>query len=253
MTLRALIVDDERLARARLVRLLRRREDVEIVGVACDGDEAVEMLAELRPDLVFLDVQMPGLSGFDVLDALRPRPNVPHLNGNRMPAVVFTTAFDQYALRAFEVHALDYLLKPFDEERLSASLDRAAAMIRGARADPGLRPFLEQMAPPERFVVRTPGRIVFLPLAEVDWIEAAGNYVYVHAGRERHLIRGTLKAIESRFASRFARIHRSAIVNLERVRELAPRAHGDCEVVLRGGARLPVSRTFAARLRALRH
>lgn len=248
MTLRALIVDDERLARARLVRLLRRREDVEIVGVACDGDEAVEMLAELRPDLVFLDVQMPGLSGFDVLDAVGP-----HMNGNRMPAVVFTTAFDQYALRAFEVHALDYLLKPFDEERLSASLDRAAAMIRGARADPGLRPFLEQMAPPERFVVRTPGRIVFLPLAEVDWIEAAGNYVYVHAGRERHLIRGTLKAIESRFASRFARIHRSAIVNLERVRELAPRAHGDCEVVLRGGARLPVSRTFAARLRALRH
>ena len=248
MTLRALIVDDERLARARLVRLLRRREDVEIVGVACDGDEAVEMLAELRPDLVFLDVQMPGLSGFDVLDAVSSRSN-----GNRLPAVVFTTAFDQYALRAFEVHALDYLLKPFDEERLSASLDRAAAMIRGARADPGLRPFLEQMAPPERFVVRTPGRIVFLPLAEVDWIEAAGNYVYVHAGRERHLIRGTLKAIESRFSARFARIHRSAIVNLERVRELAPRAHGDCEVVLRGGARLPVSRTFAARLRALRH
>lgn len=242
MSIRALIVDDERLARARLVRLLRRREDVEIAGVACDGDEAVVMIAELRPDLVFLDVQMPGLSGFDVLEAIESRTNV-----------IFTTAFDQYALRAFEVHALDYLLKPFDEERLSASLDRAAAMIRGARADPGLRPFLEQMAPPERFVVRTPGRIVFLPLAEVDWIEAAGNYVYVHAGRERHLIRGTLKAIESRFASRFARIHRSAIVNLERVRELAPRAHGDCEVVLRGGARLPVSRTFAARLRALRH
>jgi two-component system LytT family response regulator len=242
MSIRALIVDDERLARVRLVRLLGRREDVEIVGVACDGDEAVQMIAELRPDLVFLDVQMPGLSGFDVLDAIDSRTNV-----------VFTTAFDQYALRAFEVHALDYLLKPFDEERLSASLDRAAAMIRGARADPGLRPFLEQMAPPERFVVRTPGRIVFLPLAEVDWIEAAGNYVYVHAGRERHLIRGTLKAIESRFASRFARIHRSAIVNLERVRELAPRAHGDCEVVLRGGARLPVSRTFASRLRALRH
>jgi two-component system LytT family response regulator len=243
MTLRTLIVDDERLARARLVRLLRRREDVEIVGVACDGDEAVLMIAELQPDLAFLDVQMPGLSGFDVIDAV----------GNRMPAVIFTTAFDQYALRAFEVHALDYLLKPFDEERLGASIDRAAAMIRGSRTNPGVREFLEQLAPPERFVVRTPGRIVFLPLAEVDWIEAAGNYVYVHAGRERHLIRGTLKAIESRFDSQFARIHRSAIVNLQRVRELAPRAHGDCEVVLRGGARLPVSRTFAARLRALRH
>ncbi len=243
MSLRTLIVDDERLARARLVRLLRRREDVEIAGVACDGDEAVQMIAELRPDLVFLDVQMPGLSGFDVLDAV----------DGPLPAVVFTTAFDQYALRAFEVHALDYLLKPFDEERLSAALDRASAMIRGARADSGLRPFLEQLAPPERFVIRTPGRIVFLPLAEVDWIEAAGNYVYVHAGRARHLIRGTLKAMEARFTSRFARIHRSAIVNLERVRELAPRAHGDCEVVLRNGARLTASRTFAARLRALRH
>jgi two-component system LytT family response regulator len=242
VSIRTLIVDDERLARARLVRLLRRSQDIEILGVACDGEEAVLMIAELRPELVFLDVQMPGLSGFDVLDVIDSRTNV-----------IFTTAFDQYALRAFEVHALDYLLKPFDEERLSASLDRAAVMIRGARADPGLRPFLEQMAPPERFVVRTPGRIVFLPLGEVDWIEAAGNYVYVHAGRERHLIRGTLKAIESRFASRFARIHRSAIVNLERVRELAPRAHGDCEVVLRGGARLTVSRTFASRLRALRH
>lgn len=244
--IRTLIVDDERLARARLVRLLRKREDVEIVGVACDGDEAVLMIAELRPDLVFLDVQMPGLSGFDVLDAIE-------IDGvERMPVIIFTTAFDQYALRAFQVHAIDYLLKPFDEERLSASLDRAAAMIRGSRTDAGAREFLEQMAPPERFVVRTPGRIVFLPLAEVDWIEAAGNYVYVHAGRERHLVRGTLKAIESRFDARFARIHRSAIVNLERVRELSPRAHGDCEVVLRGGARLPVSRTFAPRLRALR-
>jgi len=242
--IRALIVDDERLARARLVRLLRRHEDVEIVGVACDGDEALLMIAELRPDLVFLDVQMPGLSGFDVIDAI---------GRERMPALILTTAFDQYALRAFEAHALDYLLKPFGEERLSASLDRAAAMIRGARAHPGVRPFLEQLAPAKRFVVRTPGRIVFLPLSEVDWIEAAGNYVYVHAGRERHLIRATLKAIEARFDSQFARIHRSALVNLERVRELVPRAHGDCDVVLLGGARLPVSRTFAARLRALRH
>ncbi|HVR39877.1 MAG TPA: LytTR family DNA-binding domain-containing protein, partial [Thermoanaerobaculia bacterium] len=167
----------------------------------------------------------------------------------------FTTAFDQYALRAFEVHAIDYLLKPFDEERLYASLDRAAAMLRGARRDRNVREYLEQLAPLERFVVRTPGRIVFLSLAEVDWLEAAENYVYVHTGRERHLIRGTLKSIEARLdAKRFARIHRSAIVNVERIRELAPRAHGDCDVVLRDGTRLGVSRTFAARVRrALRH
>ena len=238
----AVLVEDEPLAQRRLRELLRDVPWLRLTGEAGNGRDAIATIDELRPDLVFLDVQMPGLSGFDVIDAI---------GRDRMPALVFTTAFDQYALRAFEAHALDYLLKPFGEERLSASLDRAAAMIRGKRADPGVRSFLEQMAPSQHFVVRTPGRIVFLPLSEVDWIEAAGNYVYVHAGRERHLIRGTLKSMEARFDSHFARIHRSAIVNLERVCELTPRAHGDCEIVLRGGARLPVSRTFAARLRAL--
>ncbi|HKO55738.1 MAG TPA: LytTR family transcriptional regulator DNA-binding domain-containing protein [Thermoanaerobaculia bacterium] len=227
--IRALIVDDERLARNRLVRLLRRREDVEVAGVAVNGDQALEMIASTRPELVFLDVKMPGVSGFDVIAAA----------GERMPHVVFTTAFDEYALRAFEVHALDYLLKPFDEERLFASVDRAAALIRSARV-----PRLETI------VVRTPGRVVFLSLQEVEWIEAAGNYVYVHAGKEKHLLRASLKQMSGRLdAHRFTRVHRSAIVNVTRIRELRPRAHGDAEVILRSGAQLVASRTYAARLR----
>lgn len=236
--MRTLIVDDERLARARLSRLLRRRDDVEIVGAAADGDEAVLMIANLEPDLVFLDVQMPGLSGFDVIAAV----------GERMPLLIFTTAYDQYALRAFEVHALDYLLKPFDEARLLAAVERAGAMRRGV--GPRAQRFLQQMKPMERFVVRTPGRIVFLSLGDVDAIEAAGNYVYVHAGRERHLVRGTLKSMEGRLdPRRFARIHRGAIVNVERVAAIEPRAHGDATVVLAGGAQLVASRNFAAALR----
>jgi two-component system LytT family response regulator len=227
--IRALIVDDERLARNRLLRLLRRRDDVELAGVAANGDEALAIIAKAQPELVFLDIKMPGLSGFDVIAAA----------GERMPHVIFTTAFDAYALQAFEVHALDYLLKPFDEERLFASLDRALSLIRTAR-------------PPrlETIVVRTPGRIVFLSLSEVEWIEAAGNYVYVHAGREKHLLRATLKQMEGRLdARRFTRVHRSAIVNVTRVRELRPRAHGDADVLLRSGAELVASRTYAARLR----
>jgi two-component system LytT family response regulator len=227
--IRALIVDDERLARNRLVRLLRRREDVEIAGAAADGEEALALIAKTQPELVFLDIKMPGLSGFDVIAAA----------GERMPHVIFTTAFDEHALRAFEVHALDYLLKPFDEERLFASLDRAAALLRSARV-----PRLETI------VVRAPGRIVFLSWNEVEWIEAAGNYVYVHAGKEKHLLRATLKQMEARLdARRFTRVHRSAIVNVTRVRELRPRAHGDAEVILRSGALLTASRTYAARLR----
>jgi two-component system, LytTR family, response regulator len=226
--IRALIVDDERLARARLVRLLKKRTDVEVVGVAVDGDDALELIASAKPDLVFLDIRMPELSGFEVIAAA----------GARMPHVIFTTAFDEYALRAFEVHALDYLLKPFDEERLFASLDRTALLLRSARV-----PRLETL------VIRTPGRVVFLGWQEVDWIESAGNYVYVHAGKEKHLLRATLKQLEARLdARRFTRVHRSAIVNVTRIRELRPGAHGDAEVVLRSGAQLIASRTYAARL-----
>ena len=213
---RALIAEDEPLARRRLERLLRKRDDVELVGAARDGDQTLDLITSLAPDLLFLDIQMPGLGGFDVLR---------EIGGAGRPFVIFTTAFDQYALRAFEVHALDYLLKPFDEWRLNAALDRALPLIRGSERT-------------QRFVVKSAGRILFLRADEIDWISAADNYVYLHAGGAAHLVRMTLKSIEQKLdPQRFARVHRSTIVNLDAVRE---RAGG--EVVLRDGTRLPVSR-----------
>jgi len=214
---RALIAEDEPLSRRRLERLLRRRDDVETVGAARDGEEALAMIAVLAPDLLFLDIQMPGLGGFDVLR---------EIGGHGRPFVIFTTAYDQYALRAFEVHALDYLLKPFDQMRLDAALDRALPLIRGSEWT-------------QRFVVRSGGRILFLRAEEIDWIGAADNYVYLHARGAAHLVRMTLKSMEQKLdPSRFARVHRSTIVNLDAVREIA-----GGEVVMRDGTRLAASRS----------
>jgi two-component system LytT family response regulator len=227
---RALIVDDEPLARTRLQRLLRARADVEVVGSASNADEAVEKITELAPDLIFLDIQMPGLGGFDVLR---------QIGGSGRPFVIFTTAHAQYALRAFEVHALDYLLKPFDEERLNASLDRALPMIGGSEWT-------------ERFIVKSAGRIMFLRADEIAWIAAADNYVYLHVNGGSHLVRDSLKAMEKKLdPERFARVHRSAIVNLSSIAELKPLDHGDYEVTLRDGTRLTATRKFSPRLRAL--
>jgi two-component system LytT family response regulator len=227
---RALIVDDEPLARTRLQRLLRARADVEVVGSAANADEAVEKITELAPDLIFLDVQMPGLGGFDVLR---------QIGGGGRPFVIFTTAHAQYALRAFEVHALDYLLKPFDEERLNASLDRALPMVGGSEWT-------------ERFIVKSAGRIMFLRADEIAWIAAADNYVYLHVNGGSHLVRDSLKAMEKKLdPERFARVHRSAIVNLSSIAELKPLDHGDYEVTLRDRTRLIATRKFSPRLRAL--
>lgn len=226
---RALIAEDEPLARRRLERLLRQRDDIEVVGSAADGDQALAMIASLAPDLIFLDIQMPGLGGFDVIR---------ELGGSGRPFIIFTTAYDQYALRAFEVHALDYLLKPFDEVRLNAALDRALPLIGGG-------------VWAQRFVVKSAGRILFLRADEIDWIAAADNYVSLHAGRASHLVRMTLKSIEEKLdPSRFVRVHRSTIVNLDAVCQFIPAAHGDFELVLRDGTRLAASRTFSERLRA---
>ena len=227
---RALIVDDEPLARTRLQRLLRARDDVEVVGAAANADEAVEKITELAPELIFLDIQMPGLGGFDVLR---------QIGGSGRPFVIFTTAHAQYALRAFEVHALDYLLKPFDEERLNASLDRALPLIGGSEWT-------------ERFIVKSAGRIMFLRADEIAWIAAADNYVYLHVNGGSHLVRDSLKAMEKRLdPERFARVHRSAIVNLSSIAELKPLDHGDYQVTLRDGTRLTATRKFSPRLRAL--
>ncbi len=243
--IRALIVDDEPLARERIRTLLRKEPDIEVAGECGDGGRAVTAIEKERPDLVFLDVQMPEAGGFEVLEAV---------GAERMPAVIFVTAYDKYALRAFEVHALDYLLKPFDRQRFREALERARAHIRRAQAGElhqRLLALLGDVRPVtrrERLVVREGGRIFFLRAEEIDWVEAAGNYVRLHAGKRAHLLRETLAGLEEQLdPARFARVHRSAIVNLDRVRALEPGPHGDAALLLRDGTRLTLSRTCRAR------
>ncbi|HET6204972.1 MAG TPA: response regulator [Planctomycetota bacterium] len=243
--LRVLLVDDEPLARERLGTLLREEPDVEIVGECAGGREAIEAIRRERPDLVFLDVQMPEVDGFGVLEGL---------GGETAPAVIFVTAYEEHALRAFEVHALDYLLKPFDRRRFREALERARARVenRGTEGFDGrLRALLECLPPRplERFPVKAGGRIVFVRAEEIDFVEANGNYVRLRVGGKGHLLRETMASLEGRLdPARFVRIHRSTIVNLDRVRELEPLFHGDYAVRLRDGTRLTMSRGYRARL-----
>lgn len=243
--MRVLIVDDEPLARGKLKSLLAREPDVEIVGEAGDGRGALDAIASLSPDLVFLDVQMPELDGFGVLA---------ELPADARPAVVFVTAHDQFALKAFEVHALDYLLKPFDRERLVMALNRArqqlAAPTGQAELQNQLSALLAGMKPPartaapDRIAVKTSGRILFVNTTEIDWVEAADNYVKLHLGKIEHLMRETLSSIEQRLSGAgFVRISRSVIVHPRTVRELQPLFHGDQAVILKDGTRLTLSRT----------
>lgn len=250
--LRVLIVDDEALARRRLRALLRDESDVDVVGEAGDGGAAVAAIDALAPDVVFLDVQMPEADGFDVIEAA---------SADRMPVVVFVTAHDQYALRAFEVHALDYLLKPFSRERFHAAMARARAEVLRRREE-GKRPSGDELAAlvreiraarpgPDRFVVRDGGRVSFLKVGEIDWIESEGNYLRLHVGPQTHLIRGTIKGSAERLdPERFVRISRSAIVNLDRVREIHPWSRGELVVVLHDGTQLPTSGEHGRELRA---
>ncbi len=248
-TIRTLICDDEPLARERVRSLLADQVGMEVVGEATDGDQAVEAIIGQQPDLVFLDVQMPRRTGFDVIQAVGP---------DRMPAVVFVTAYDQYALKAFDVHAVDYLLKPFDRERFEGAVDRARRKLdaeEGGALKTQLMQLVREMqpaaAPPkqDRVVVKSGGRLFFLRTDEIDWIEAAGNYVRVHVGKESHLLRETMNAIETRLdAKMFLRIHRSRIVNMERVKELHPWFNGDYAVILRDGTKLMLSRGYREKL-----
>ena len=253
MTVRVLIVDDEELARQRLQRLLASEEDVEIIGEAADGVQAVDSIRRLMPDLVFLDVQMPEVDGFAVLERLRPRP---------APAIIFVTAHDDYALRAFDVHAVDYLRKPFDAARFQEAFSRARQRLAGSGAEDQARKIDALLAqvesqPPrsrERLMVRTDGRLYFVRIDDIDWIEAAGNYVKLHVGRETHLMRETMMGIEKMLdPTRFLRIHRSAIVNLDRVREMQPWFSGEYTVILRDGTQLRLSRVYRERLESWMH
>jgi two-component system LytT family response regulator len=248
--IRTLIVDDEELARERLRSFLAHEPDLELVGECPDGAEAVEVLDRDPVDLLFLDVQMPELDGFGVLEAARPA---------QMPVVVFTTAFSEHALRAFEVHALDYLLKPFDRERLHVTLERVRERLRESRSgalNEKLTALLADMRPQppavDRLVVKTGGKVVLVKMAEIDWIEAADNYVTLHVGPDTHMLRETMNALEARLNSKqFIRISRSTIVNLERIKELQPMFHGDYTVILRNGTRLNLSRSHREKLQHL--
>ncbi len=249
--IRTLIVDDEAAARDLLRLLLARDAEIAVVGECGDGIDALERLRELRPDLVFLDVQMPGMDGLAVLSRLEPE---------ELPVVVFVTAYDQHALRAFDLHAVDYLLKPFDDARFERALTRARERIRlgqlGALAQPLLALLHGANRPPPgkwltRLVVREEGRTFIVPLAQVDWIEARGDYLRIHAGKGMHLVRGTMKELERQLnPAIFLRIHRSTIVRLAAIRELQPHLRGDYAALLADGTRLRLARGLRDRVEA---
>ena len=240
------IVDDEPPARARLKRLLADHADVRITAECGDGVSAVQTIEAAAPDLVLLDIQMPELDGFDVLQAL---------DVARLPEIIFVSAFDQYALRAFRVHALDYVVKPVEADRLSEALDHARRRLRDRRAsdEAGLTGLLRDLSKDRPYLSRIPvraeGRVRVVDLAEVDWLGAADNYVSLHAGTREYLVRDTIAQIEQRLdPAVFVRIHRSTIVRLDRIVELLPELHGDYQVKLKNGATLALSRTFRPRL-----
>ena len=260
--IRVAIVDDEELARERMRALLSEHSDIEVVAECADGAEALRAIDDMSPDLVFLDVQMPEVDGFEVVEALeRQDPESAPKNGGKAPAIVFVTAHDDHALKAFEIHALDFLLKPFDEARFEKTLSRARRHLRQSReaVDARLLALLEDLRTErrgqrhsDRLIVKSGGRVFFLRTEEIDWVEAAGNYVRLHARNEAHLLRESMKNMEARLdPNTFVRIHRSAIVNIDRVKELEPWFHGEYIVIMRDGTRLTASRVYSDRLSAL--
>jgi two-component system LytT family response regulator len=246
--IRTLIADDEPLARHGVRLLLERDSGIEIVGEASGGVEAAEQILRLRPDLVFLDVQMVGCDGFETLKRVGP---------DATPVVVFVTAYDEYALRAFEFNAVDYLLKPYDDARFAAALDRARDLVLRKRVDAvdnRITRLIEHIEGEgrDRILLKSSGEIIFLKTSEIDWIEAEGDYVKFHVTGRTHLMRGTMSALEERLdPSRFIRIHRSTIVNADRLRKLSPSFEGEYAVVLQDGTKLRLSRGYHDRIKAL--
>ena len=247
-TIRTVIIDDERLARQRIRRMLTNSPDFEVIAEFENSQHGLEYLEDTGADLLFLDVQMPGLDGFALLEALDPA---------RMPIVIFVTAYDEYALRAFEYHAFDYLLKPFDQARFEKALDRARKQLTSQDSNNEmllnlLNEIRQRNQEPARFAIKTPGRVFFVRQEDIDWIEAADNYVNLHVGADTHLIRETMNSLEGRLDSRkFLRIHRSTIVNAERIKELRPWFHGEYVVLLKDGTELTLSRTYREKILSL--
>lgn len=249
MPIRAVIVDDEPLARKRIHDLLCEDRDVEVVAECGSGAAAMDVLEHQKPDLLFLDVQMPEVDGFELLEAAE----------GSVPAVIFVTAYDKYALRAFDAQAVDYLLKPFNESRFQQALQRAKEKIgkgSGGQMNADLMSLLKDVQAgrksTDRLVIKSGGRVLFLKAAEIDYVEAAGNYLNLYVGKDTHLIRETMQSLEARLdPAHFLRIHRSTIVNLERIKELQPWFGGEYVVVLRDGRKLTLSRTYRARVQQL--
>jgi two-component system LytT family response regulator len=252
--IRTLIVDDEPLARRNLRVLLEKDPQIEILDECRNGREAVKAINTLSPDLIFLDIQMPEMDGFDVLE---------HVGPEHIQAIIFVTAFDQYALKAFDVHALDYLLKPFDDERFAHALRRAKAQIAAHeinRVSKRLLALLEERESERkvdgksylaRLMIKDTGRMTLLKVDDIDFIEADGNYAKLHVGRKAHLLREKMNDLEGRLdPAKFVRIHRSIIVNLERIKEMHPHFNGDYIVVLEDGRQLRMSRTRREHLEA---
>jgi two-component system LytT family response regulator len=244
---RTLIADDEPLARERLRQLLTEQPEIELIGECADGREAVTAIQKNSPDLIFLDIQMPELNGFEVLEAI---------NADPMPVIVFVTAHDKFALKAFEVHAVDYLLKPFDRERFGSALRRALQQVKyredPTRAEAQAAVLTEMQSPAkpmDRLAVKSGGRIRILRTADIVWVEAAHNYVEIHEDKQSHLLRDTMSSIEQKLpADKFVRISRSVIVNVEKVKELEPLFYGEYTITLQNGKRLTLSRRYRNKL-----
>ena len=247
MKIRVLVVDDEALARERACQLLKADPEIEIIGQCGDGQTAVEKIQKDKPDLVLLDVQMPELDGFAVVEAV---------GADNMPPVIFVTAHEKFALKAFDVHAIDYLLKPYDRERFETALRRAKDQL--ARSKSGdlqskmsalLGEIKTQPKPANRLVVKTEGRVLLLKNEDVDWVEAADNYIILHVGADTHMLRETMTSIESRLpAEKFIRVNRSTIVNIDRIKELQPLFHGEYVIILKNGTKLTLSRGYREKL-----
>ena len=250
MGIRVVIADDETLAREQLQDFLKRFDDCEVSAICTDGLEALGAIEQYRPDLLFLDIEMPELNGFEVLQQSHASP---------LPVVIFVTAYDKYAIQAFEAHALDYLLKPFAFERFERSMQRARNQIAASRSGELSEKLLAMLESRkvrtkylDRLAIKSRGRVIFLKTDEIAWIEAAGNYLELHAGKESHLIREPIGDFEQRLdPERFIRIHRSCIVNLEHVKELQPGFGGEYLVVMNDGQQLTASRGYRERLQQL--
>lgn len=242
--IRVVVADDEPLARSGVVRLLGRDPEISVVGECADGRVAIEAIADLHPDLVLLDIQMPEIDGFDVIRLVGP---------DRMPPVVFITAYDQFALKAFEVHAVDYLLKPFDDQRFSTAMARAKQLVRDGGLGPAERRVLARLAGAEppgqggwltRIVVKKTGSTILLPVEDIDWIESADYCVRIHARGRTHVVRETMQRLEERLdPTRFFRVHRSGIVNIDRIKEIQPAFHGDLVLLLHDGSQVRLARS----------